>query len=148
MRRDTGGRYRIFTIDSPAIVSLTGLTITNGSVLGDNGGGIWNAGTLTLTDCVVSDNVAERSGTPSGLGGGIYNAGGTLVLSDCAVSGNSADGAGGGIAGAATLTNSTVSGNTAGPGPYTGAGGGIAGGPFTLISTIIAGIRATIGAIT
>jgi hypothetical protein len=35
VRRDTGGDYRIFTVDSGTMVSICGLTITNGFVINE-----------------------------------------------------------------------------------------------------------------
>jgi hypothetical protein len=118
VRRDTGGDYRIFTVASGATVILSGLTITNGST-SENGGGIYNNGTLTLNNDTVSGNTAS-----SGLGaagGGIFNLHGTLTLNNATVSGNSSGyfsglGEGGGICnleGTVTLNNTTVSGNYA-----------------------------------
>src|SRR5262245_47729311 len=54
VRPDTGGGYRIFTVDSGTTVVLSGLTITHG--VADYGGGIFNQGTLTLTNATVSGN--------------------------------------------------------------------------------------------
>ena len=95
-------------------MNISGVTIRNGGT-GGSGGGIFNVGTLTLTNSTVSGNNAD------GDGGGIYNAnGGTATLTNITVSGNNAgvDGDGGGVfndgGGTMTLTNSTVSGNNAG----------------------------------
>ncbi|HTK78003.1 MAG TPA: choice-of-anchor Q domain-containing protein [Gemmataceae bacterium] len=115
VRRGAGGDYSVFTI-SRATVVIKGVTIRDGTgESGNYGGGIYNAGTLTLTDSKVRENSAAE-------GGGIFN-GGTLTLNNSAVSDN-AGGTGGGIynfeAGTATLTNSAVSGNSA-----SGVGGGI-----------------------
>ena len=68
VRRDTGGSYRIFTVVSGATVALRDLTITNG--LARPGGGIFNAGTLTVNDATA--HVCTRTD-------GIYNAG-TLTV--------------------------------------------------------------------
>ncbi|MDD4350178.1 MAG: BACON domain-containing protein, partial [Opitutales bacterium] len=57
-----------------------------------SGGGIYNSGTLTLTNCTVSGNEAtgnEATGN-EGVGGGIFNPYGTLTLIRNIVSGNSA----------------------------------------------------------
>ncbi|MBV9676860.1 MAG: hypothetical protein JO185_11035, partial [Acidobacteriaceae bacterium] len=88
---------RVFEISRGVTVTLSGLTIQNGT-----GGGIFNFGTLTLTDSTVSGN----------SGGGIVNYGGTATLTNSTVSNNS----GGGISneGTLTLTDSTVSGNSGG----------------------------------
>ena len=56
------------------------------------GGGIFNAGTLTLTNSTVSGNNADENG------GGIFNDnGGTPMLTNSTVSGNNAAVDGGGI---------------------------------------------------
>jgi hypothetical protein len=83
-------------------VTLASLTIRGGS-----GGGVINAGTLTITNCTISGN-------SNGRGGGLYNLG-TLRIFDTTISGNSAFVGGGGIANGATLelVNSTIKGNVA-----------------------------------
>ncbi len=106
---------RVFDIVAGA-VAISGLTIENGNAdVADilnfgNGGGISNLGNLTLTDSVIADNFA-------GFGGGIYNYAGQATLTDVAVNNNQADGLAGGIgnrgSGGMTLTDCTVSGNTA-----------------------------------
>src|SRR5262249_27990367 len=124
-----GNHSRVFDVNARAPVVLSGLTISNGvaynaTTFYDDGGGILNLSTLTLSGCIVSGNAAGATGTT--VGGGTYNAG-ALTLSGCTVSNNFAapdfaGGAGGGIynAGTLTVTNSTLSGNSA-----NSAGGGI-----------------------
>jgi CSLREA domain-containing protein len=89
-------------------VTITGVAFKNGGSNVDDGGGIRNSGTLTLTNVTVSGNRATNNG------GGIYSTG-TLILSKSTVSGNTAANDGGGLynnaAGILTLNNSTVSGN-------------------------------------
>jgi hypothetical protein len=75
----------------------------------------------------------------SGDGGGVYSLGGTVTLTNTTVSGNTASGSGGGmssLAGTVTLTNTTVSGNT-----VRGSGGGVnaSGSRLTLTNTTISG---------
>lgn len=83
------------------------------NVLGSvGGGGIANAGGVTLEDSTVALNDA------GGGGGGIFNLGSdaSLVLDRGTISDNSTSTQGGGIYnsnGSATITNSTLSGNTA-----------------------------------
>jgi CSLREA domain-containing protein len=105
------GKYRVFNIANPqTAVSLYGLTVTGGYVNG-NGGAIYNIGTLTLNDSMVSGS----SAIGSGYGGGIYNYSGALALTDSTVSGNTSSSHGGGIysdSGALTLSNATIAGNT------------------------------------
>jgi Abnormal spindle-like microcephaly-assoc'd, ASPM-SPD-2-Hydin len=121
------------------IVNAGSLTLTNSTVVsntstgyGNGGGGIYNTGTLTLTNSTVVSNTA----TSDGRGGGIYNTG-TLTLTTSTVLGNSAFYFGGGIdnsSGTLTLTNSTVRGNTA------GSGGGISNtGTLTLTNSTVSG---------
>jgi hypothetical protein len=108
--------HRVFSVDQEVTAELRGFGVTNGASDG-GGGGIWNDGTLTLTNSTVSGNTA-------GSGGGIWNDYGTLTLTNSTVSGNSATSGecpgygcpgGGGILnyfGTLTLTNSTVTGNS------------------------------------
>jgi hypothetical protein len=97
----------VLTIQSPYIVTISGLTIQNG--LGVAGGGIRNLGTLTLIGTTVSNN------TSNCCGAGIANLG-TLTLKKSTVSGNIAGDHAGGIDndGTMTLEQSTVTGNSAG----------------------------------
>src|SRR5262249_1078521 len=80
------------------------------------GGGILNAGTVTLANCTLSSNSAR-------WGGGILNAG-TVTLVNCSLDGNAVTYYGGGIYNGsystATLANCTLSSNSARNG-----GGGI-----------------------
>ena len=118
-----GGLSRVFQVDAGVTASLSGLTITDGNA--SSGGGLYNLGTATLTDCTVSGN------TTTGNGGGIYSNHATITLNYCTISGNTAGvgnsrSFGGGllsIFGTATLTDCTVSGNTARGGG--GGGGGV-----------------------
>jgi hypothetical protein len=99
-------------------------TVTGNSAFLGSGGGILNAGTMSLQHSTVSHN-----GTGA-AGGGIYNQG-ALTLQASTVSDNGAYGPGGGIAnqGALTLQDSTVSDNLVccwdlgGGGIYNGATG-------------------------
>jgi hypothetical protein len=120
-----GNHSRVFDVNAGAPVVLSGLTISNGVAFSaalpsynNDGGGILNLSTLTLSGCIVSGNQVYGAGTMGG--GGICNAG-TLTLTGCTVSNNSASAdfasaLGGGIYNAGTLTvtnNSTLSGNSA-----------------------------------
>ena len=115
---------RVFEVaKSTKSVTLSGLTISKGSANSSTtfkGGGIYNAGTLTVSNSTLSYNTASNGG------GGIANDG-TLTVSGSTLSGNSSA-AGGGIANSGTLTvsGSTLSGNTA------DRGGGI----FSSIGTV------------
>lgn len=87
-------------------VSLNNLTVTNG--YSAVAGGIYNLGTLTISNSTVSDNSSNV------IAGGIYNSG-ILTLNNSTLSGNSSTSGGGGIYndGTLTLNNTTFSGNTA-----------------------------------
>ena len=89
VRRDeTTGDYRIFTVTSGSVVSISGITISGGSATGispsNRGGGIFNpsGATLTISGSTISENSAKD-------GGGIFN-NGTLTVSGSTISGNSA----------------------------------------------------------
>ena len=96
-------------IATGATVTLRNLNIAHG-VSADNGGGIYNAGAVTLERSTVRDSSAV-------LGGGVYNAGSLTVLRSL-VAGNVASSHGAGIyspstATALALSNSTLANNTA-----------------------------------
>jgi hypothetical protein len=125
---------RVFLIEEDATLVLEKMTIRHGrpSRQEECGGGIMNLGTLTLNNCVVSDN-------GSNSGAGICSSG-ALTLINSTVSYNTADGVGpvgytcgngGGIKcerGTLTLINSTISDNKsedADPFRDVGRGGGV-----------------------
>jgi hypothetical protein len=135
---------RVFEVAGGATDSVSGLTVSNGRAA-PQGGGILNAGTLTLGNATLSGNLVHGGGGDLDFGGGIYNSG-TLTVQNSTVTGNEAQGVppgdfgfesgyGGGIfnRGALTVTNSTVWANTA------SVGGGLfneAGGPFNNLGTV------------
>jgi fibronectin-binding autotransporter adhesin len=134
---------RIFQVDSGVQATLENLTLKNGSGGSTNlplgiaktGGGIYNAGTLTVSDCTLAGNSSGYSG------GGIY-CNGTVTVSDCTLSGNSAY-SGGGISngGKLTVSDCTLSGNSA-----TNHGGGISnGGTLTVSDCTLSGNSADFG---
>jgi|GEM_PF-3684520 len=116
-------------------INISNLELINGSV-NDNGGGIYNTATLTLTDVAIKNCTSNGSSSnlAGGHGGGIYNTG-TLNINYCTLSANWAiggngvngvngGGGGGGAAamgaglfntstGVVNILNSTFSGNTA-----------------------------------
>ncbi|QGQ28433.1 hypothetical protein F1729_07100 [Gimesia maris] len=105
---DGGALDRIFQIFAGITLNLENLTITNGYLTGsDDGAGIRNSGTTTLTNVEVTGNVAEDSA------GGINNSG-LMVIVDSTISNNTAGGSGGGLRNTGTLqvSRSTISGNT------------------------------------
>ena len=91
-----GDAVRIFYISSGTI-AISGLTITNGKVTDDYGGGIFKqSGTLTLDDVVITNNQAVKS-TLVGFGGGIANYSGLLTITNSSLSYNIANNIGGAI---------------------------------------------------
>ncbi len=126
---DANALDRVFHVIGSVTVSISGLTVRAGSASGSLGGGIRNAGALTLSNTTVSGNSAT-------FGGGIYQSGGGLILNSSTVSGNSAPLEGGGInndLGTVTLNSSTVSGNSGSPG-----GGVYSTGTLNLIGSTVA----------
>lgn len=163
--------YRVFFVETESVVLISGLTIADGlteaGVAGTDGfgGGIFNAGELTLEDSIVQDNIAEFGGggissegvlnvrrstitsnsTDSGaVGGGIDNFAGNVSIVDSTLSGNLAD-FGAGVsndgAGEIHVTASTISSNAS------MLGGGIsnASGTVTVLNSTVTGNSATDG---
>src|ERR1051326_2850801 len=93
---DGNATSRVFRTGSNTVVTISGLTITNG-YSSDRGGGIRNDhATLTVRNCMVTGNSTDYAG------GGIFSDGefggnATLTLSNCTINGNSASSYGGGI---------------------------------------------------
>lgn len=142
VQRSAAARFRIFHIVSASItVTISGLKIADGSVASspnpESGGGISNAGTLTISTCTISGNKADYF-TFDAYGGGIYNTG-LLTINNSIISGNTGDhgAGGGGLAnfGRLTINNSSISGNSANSG-YTG-GGIYNRGPLTIINSTL-----------
>jgi predicted outer membrane repeat protein len=106
VRVSGNNQSRVLQINSGAVVTLDGLTITGGNSV--DGGGISNGGTLTVTNSTISGNSATN-------GGAGFNNNGTLNLINSTVSGNSAATNGGGVEnnGTVNLTNATISTNSA-----------------------------------
>jgi CSLREA domain-containing protein len=109
------GVDRAFDVLPGAALALSRITIQSGNAVGvaARGGGIRNAGTLTLNNVAIRGNTA-----PTGEGGGIANlTGGEVDLTNVTLSGNVAAAQGGGVAndtgGTVRLLNVTLSGNSA-----------------------------------
>jgi len=118
---------RVTAVSVGTSLTLNNLTIANGSAV--TGGGIYNYGSLTVTNSTFSGNSAEEDG--GGILNNNINASLTmLTITNSTFSGNSAgEEGGGGISnnnGTVTITNSTFSGNSADNGEGGGNGGGIA----------------------
>jgi hypothetical protein len=137
----SGGGYRVFNITSAATdVTISGLTVNNGSdAVG--GGGINNAGTLSLVNMAVGKASNSSGNLTAGSGGGIANSG-TLTITNSTISNNTATVSGGGIfngaTGTLTVRNSTISKNTSQGGANTGGGIINAGGTVTLVNVTVA----------
>ena len=114
------------------------LTMTGGSVNGNetttrsgqsHGGGIYAAGgTVSLSDCAVTNNHAQNAG------GGIYVMDGTVSAANCTITGNTAyAGSTGGVyvnGGSFSMEGGTVSGNTGTKNSGKGCGVYVNGGTF------------------
>jgi hypothetical protein len=113
---------RVFRINRGVAVSIDDLTVTHGRVVGPGGGGgILNAGTLTLSRVILSDNQAvglpgaTLGSVVDAFGGGIFNTG-TLTVGDSSFVHNQSIGAdgtassiGSSALGGAIMSNGTAS---------------------------------------
>lgn len=105
---------------------LSGLTITEGFVMNESGGGILceNSSSPMITNCIIDGNYASRHG------GGVGCENASPTISDCVIGGNEAWLAGGGISfkdsSAPVIRECTIRGNWARAG-----GGGISGSSTT-----------------
>lgn len=140
--------FRHITVGEGATVSMSGLTLTGGHALTNDypnhsGGAIYNAGELTLSDCVITGNNANA-------GAGVYNdIDGNLTILRCTISDNRgewnnpyASSSGGGIysRGTMTIISSTISGNIA------TSGGGIYNlGTLNLTNSTVSGNKSNFG---
>jgi len=143
--------FRIAEVSTAGSLTLTSVTLSNGSSLTGDGGGILNFGNVTVNSGGLTDNTAAGNGggiatgpgsgaaatfnsspltgntATSGSGGAVYSQGGTATLTSSPVNGNTAPlGNGGGIAtinAVLTLTSSPVSANAADADG--GSGGGV-----------------------
>ena len=97
--------FRIFSIGANQIVSISGLTISNGDTTSSSGGGgILTAGSLTVNECVISGNDGDTGG------GGISIIGnGKLRISGSTISANrSSPGNGGAISNFSNVADSMI----------------------------------------
>lgn len=103
----SGGKaVQLFYVVSGASLTISNLTLANGSCLVTNGpagttadgGGIYNdGGMVTLVGCTLTNNAAQSAIVGGlGRGGAIFNNSGTLSLYQSVFSGNSAVGGGNG----------------------------------------------------
>ncbi|MFN6441614.1 MAG: Calx-beta domain-containing protein [Nostoc sp. DedSLP01] len=115
---------RIF--NASASLSIDGLKITGGNAGNNNGGAIYSTSSVTLSNSIISNNIANLSG------GGIYS--NSVTLSNSTISSNTANTNGGGIySSSATVSNSTISGNIA------NVGGGIYSSNATVNNSTLSG---------
>lgn len=130
---------RVLNVRSGTVV-VDGVTIRNGRFTGamtasTRGGGVENLGTLTLSNSIVRDNIVSAT-SANPIGGGINNQGAALTLNGTTVTANSVarpastgSSFGGGVtslvASTLTITNSSISGNSAGSPTGFGFGAGL-----------------------
>jgi hypothetical protein len=165
---DANGIDRVFDVQSDAVLSIDGSTITGGWISGlgggfsnglhstlhvtnsaisgnssNSGGAFYNLGTLDVTNSTVSGNSAEVAGGPFEFEGGGFLNFGTLNVTNSTISGNSAYTGGGFYNDFAylTLMNSTVSDNSA----VDEGGGFYADGALDVTNSIVAGNLAPLG---
>ena len=156
-------RKTAFVVEPGVTATISGLTIENGAV------GIQNAGTLTVSDSMLSGNGSPTGGAiintgrvditgstlskngadaPGEGGGAVDNQMGTVTVAGSTLTGNTASsGANGGAiynhGGSVTITGSTLTGNNTG----SGSGGAVynEGGTTTIATTTVAGNSAVNG---
>src|SRR5262249_31768540 len=119
--------FRLFDVAAGGSLTLENLTLRNGletggTMVGGEGGAIYNQGTVNLIGVTVASNAA-----PGFEGGAIFNTG-VLSISGGSLTGNSSEGYGEGGAifndagGSVTIDAATLTGNSAGS---AGSGGAI-----------------------
>ena len=81
---DAVGTNRVITVNGGVTATISGVTVTGGSVSCTNsggfscvaqGGGLFNSGTLTLTNSTVSGNTVSCSGSCTAAGSGLWSQG-------------------------------------------------------------------------
>jgi hypothetical protein len=130
VQRSTAGGtpdFRIFTIAVGVTLNISSLKVSNGRLASgntgqDNGGCIYNNGTLTITNSEMTDNRGD-------FGAGIYNLGSLTVINSSISNNHSIGGPGAailstGTGNTMTLINSTVANNVFGDAIFIGPGTG------------------------
>jgi hypothetical protein len=159
----TGPSGPVLNVLANSYVALTGITIANGYNNGQGlegnpggGGGLANAGNVTITDSTFTGNYASHGGGAIDNGDGSNGGTGSVTVTASTFTGNTAGqsappvaGDGGAIdngdnngGGSVTVTASTFTGNTAGAGEAIDNGGGTAdrtGGSVTVTASTFAG---------
>ena len=126
------GQDRVLRVAVARIANISGVSMINGVASFSSGGGILDAGALTLSDSRIFNCEATPLIGNNGQGGGIYvDSGASLSMNRVAVDQNRAL-YGGGIydTGLLTISQSAITGNH---------GGGSAGGVFAAYVTLIDG---------
>ncbi len=136
--QNTNGEANIVNAGTLAVSGST-VTVTNNAYATR---GIYNSGTMTLTDSTVSDNLTGPAG--NGYGAGIYNSGSlTIVYSTISgnenASGNYAYGGGIYTTGTLRVESSTIVNNLAFGAAAFGGGIDIGGGSATINNSIVTG---------
>ncbi len=126
-RTGYGGGIRSDTTSGNGTLTMNNCTISGNTAMGikegtyeahGQGGGIWSNCPTTLSNCLIDNNQATRTGgTLTPFGGGIYLTSNTLSMTSCTVSNNTGGHQGGGIClntviGAHSISKSDVNGNT------------------------------------
>ena len=108
---------RVMHIESGRTAALSNLTLRGGFLVNDEGGGLYNEGTVTLSRVVVRDNDADIT---AGQGGGVQNSG-VMTITDSTIGPNNTAYYCGGlcVTGYTFVERSTIAGNTG------AAGGGV-----------------------
>ena len=106
--------FRIFHVAASGTLTLNELRISLGHIQSNTGGGgIFNLGTLTVTNSIISENIQSGDG---GFGGGIFNQGTVDIANSLFVENSGiSNGRAGAVfnSGIANITNSTFSENSA-----------------------------------
>jgi predicted outer membrane repeat protein len=122
-----GGLSRVFEVDGGVTASLSGLTITGGSTGGDGGALYNDGGNVTMTNCVINGNASTINAPDTGGGGVANAGTITLTATRIRGNMAAADGGGLCNSGMAALLDCLVAGNSAasGGGIYAAAGGSV-----------------------
>jgi len=135
---DARGADRAFDVRYRYVLDVRDLALVNGSVVGESGGAIRNAGALLLDRCDVSASTAAGAGAS---GGAVFNDAGFVSVMRSRLSGCSATRAGGAIeanGGVTKVISSELTGNSTGPMPGNGGGLHITGvGTVEVRSTLV-----------
>ncbi len=133
---------RVFLIAEGISATICGLSITGGSIIGmgsdvdqapGGGGGVFNDGTLLLSNVLVEENHANL------VGGGVFNnIDSVMTIRNSTINLNTADNSAAGVANyylsSMTIDNSSITNNTAG---FVGGAGGSAGDLFVITNSIV-----------